>query len=150
MFTINLFKNESDNATVDKVLTPVLIGESADISADLRYPTSMLDPVITLDIPSQETLPNFNYVYIGYFGRYYFVKNIKPISDELFEITLHGDVLSTQKAKVKNLECTVVRQEKSFNLYLKDEKLKVTSNTTTDYVKFPNGLTRSDVIITTM
>ena len=88
------------------------------LTGTLRSGTNLVDPSIIIEL---DTLPNFNYVYIQDFSRYYFVRDINNLNNKLWEIRLHCDVLFSHMSDILNLECEVERNEYNYDLLLKDE-----------------------------
>lgn len=71
-------------------------------TGSLRNPSNVIDPVIL----TERNLIDFNYVSIPAFNRYYFVKEIRMVRDNLMEISLHVDVLYSFASGI--LQCTAI------------------------------------------
>ena len=71
-FTISLFKTDSENNRVVKVLT-----DEKQLSGELRNQTSVLNP--TIRIESTDNISGYNYCYISEFGRYYYITDIVSV-----------------------------------------------------------------------
>lgn len=122
--TLSLYTNESDDRTLNKVLSPIGDPRTALIKED----TSIIDPVFIVS-GNVSALAACNYVTTsGLGGRQYFVKNIKSVGNDMVELECHVDVLSTWAADLGSIEAVVERQENRFNLYLDDGTFKVYSN----------------------
>lgn len=126
--------------------------ESLSLSCVLKEQTSVIDPIIIVDIDTATaaTLMSCNYAYIADFGRYYYVRNIKSINASLWEITLHVDVLKTYSGAVMNSPCIVAKSYDTFNMYLNDPNYKCYQD---DYVianKFDGGfpINKSKFVLT--
>ena len=115
-FTIALQKNNSPDNKVDKE-----IFEIAYATGTMKSETSILDPVILIESQlTEEFVKNINYATIDAFGRSYFVTNIVFGISGLWEISMHVDVLSTYKTKLRNQTAVVARSETAYNMYLDD------------------------------
>lgn len=128
---IDLYLNNSENNSFDKKLTMV-----RNMNGNLRQETSIINPVIIFEYAS--TLPVFNYVYIPDFKRYYFVKNVVSVRTNLWEMSLHVDVLSSFKNEILENTGTIARQENQWNMYLDDGTFRSYSNPLIQFKKFPN------------
>ena len=115
-FSIELFKNSSESNRVDKTNYIELIDI---ISGALRDQCSIISPVLTIEYPK---VPDFNYVYIEAFGRYYFVTGIVSVRYNLWEISLECDVLMTYKDKLLECEAFIDRNENTFNPLIVDRR----------------------------
>lgn len=93
-FDIVLYYNSSYNNEVNKNLTKYLT-----VKGVLREETDIINPSITFQIDS---VPDFNYVYIEQFKRYYFVTGITSIVNQLWQVDLHIDLLMTYKDTIYN------------------------------------------------
>lgn len=86
----------------------------------IKKSTSFLNPIIIIE--DVET-PIFNYVFIEGFSRFYFVTDIISLSNNVWEVHLHVDVLNfitdTQKAFIE-------RQQNDYNEFLIDNNRKFT------------------------
>jgi hypothetical protein len=113
---LELMQNTAESNRVDK--TPYL--KSIDIlSGTLREQCSIISPVITIEYPK---VPDFNYVYIEAFGRYYFVTGVVSVRYNLWEISLECDVLMTYKDKLLECEAFIDRNENTFNPLIVDRR----------------------------
>lgn len=116
-FEINLYQNKAEINRIDKTDYLVSVGS---ISGYLREESSLIEPKLIIEY---EEIPNFNYVYIAKFKRYYFVQEITSVRTRLFRITLKCDVLMSYKEKILNLNCYIARNEYEYNLDIQDELL---------------------------
>jgi len=123
MFNIILYNNTSENNRLDKITS---LTEVATITGTLREQSSIINPSITIEF---ETLPIFNYVYIQEFKRYFFVKNITNIVNNMWRIDLHVDVLMSYKETILQQQALIDRNEFSYNELLVDnEEITTTRN----------------------
>ena len=65
-------------------------------------------------------VPNFNYVYISSFNRWYFVEDIRTIRYNLWNMKLSVDVLMSYKEKIYDSEAFVARNESIYNEMIYD------------------------------
>ena len=129
-FTANFYKNSAENHRVDKTeyLTSVF---SAGIS--LREETNIIYPTILLQY---DKVPDFNYCYIEYFGRYYYVTDITSIRNNIWQINLSVDVLMSFKDIIKTQMGNVIRQENIGNSMMVDSNIPVLGQPSIIYENF--------------
>ena len=123
-FTVkNIIKNQivfynytGENNRIDKelYLTPMLT-----IDGTLKNECSVTSPTILIEL---NTYPNFNYVYLPFFDRYYFIDSIDVVRTNLWRINLVIDVLYTYKNQILELEAFVDRNENNYNWLLEDNQ----------------------------
>ena len=115
-FDIELYQNTAESNRVDKSL---FLTHVTTISGALREQCSLISPTITIAYPK---VPDFNYVYIEAFGRYYFVTGVVSVRYNLWEISLECDVLMTYKDKLLECEAFIDRNENTFNPLIVDRR----------------------------
>ena len=115
-FSIMLYKNIAENHRVDK--TPYLTAVGG-LDGALREGTNLVAPTILI---YYEKFPDFNYVYIAPFKRYYYVSTIDIVRTNLYEISLGIDVLMTYREGIYNLQAFVERNQFNNNPMLVDKK----------------------------
>lgn len=119
--TIKLYKNSSDTNVVSKYLEQI----GSDISGVFKESTSVLRPIVKIS----GSLPtNCNYFYIEEFARYYYIDDIRTITNDIYEISGHVDVLQTYGPQIKACSGIIARQENDWNLYLDDGSFKTYNN----------------------
>lgn len=140
-FTILLQQNKVENNVVAKSPTTL-----ATLNGTLRDECSIIDPIITFegDI-TQYALAN--YMYISQFKRYYFINNITSISQKLFEVSGHVDVLMSFKEQILNNTAIIQRQESNWNLYINDGSFMTYQNPALVTKKFPQGFNTQQFIL---
>lgn len=116
---IEFYTNSSSPETVTKSLTAV-----TTLSGSLKERTSMIDPSVIIQM---DYAPAFNYCHIPAFGRYYFVKNITNLRDNIWLVDMHVDVLMSYRSQILQCRGICGRQEKVGNLYIPDPQ-RVTEN----------------------
>lgn len=129
-FTANFYKNSAESHRVDKTeyLTSVF---SAGIS--LREETNIIYPTILLQY---DKVPDFNYCYIEYFGRYYYVTDVTSIRNNIWQISLSVDVLMSFKDTIKTQMGNVIRQENIGNSMMVDSNIPVLGQPSIIYENF--------------
>ncbi len=112
---------DGEKTLVDKTNVLTLI---STLSGVLRESCSITSPIITIDWTNNSqisAIPNFNYVYIPAFNRYYFVTDITCVRNNLWNISLKVDVLMSFKTEILSQTCVVARNEFEFIPTLKDD-----------------------------
>ncbi len=115
-FDLNLYQNTAETNRVDK---SSFLNSVGTLSGALRERCSLVSPVLTIEYPK---VPDFNYVYIEAFGRYYFVTGVVSVRYNLWEISLECDVLMTYKDKLLECEAFIDRNENTFNPLIVDRR----------------------------
>lgn len=137
-FELKLYKNKSRKNERVKNLE-----EIETMSGTLKSECSIIDPIIRIE--STTNLKNCNYMYISNFGRYYFIKDIVHVRNNIYEIVAHCDVLSSSSSALLNCVGIIRRQENAWNLYLDDGAFKVYSNPNVVQKAFPSGFSTSNL-----
>ena len=136
---ITLYLNNSEKNKIGKELTLV-----ASLSGSLKEPSGIINPVITIEYSSPTA---FNYCYIDAFNRYYFIKEVKVLYDDILQLTLVVDVLESFKDSILAQNVIIDKNASVFEPYLIDENLLSLVKTKTDIVNFPSGLLDSGEFI---
>ena len=85
--TFTLMLNTTENNKLTKITTTL-----QTLAGTIKNSTSIIDPTIIVSELLTATLASCNYAYIPEFNRYYFVKNITSIRNDVWEISCHVDV----------------------------------------------------------
>ena len=125
----------TNNSPVNKIGKNLTQGNS--FSCRLKDDVSVLDPVII--IQTDVNIYNYNYMYIQEFGRYYFIKDIKSINNNIWSVSAHVDVLETYKTQILENQAVIRRQKNLYNLYLDDPEFKAFNTEGIKTVKFKGG-----------
>lgn len=133
-FEMDLYKNTAEINRVDKTNYLTSVGS---LFGALRTECSIIRPSIIIE---QETLPSFNYVYIGAFGRYYFVTGITSVAYKMWRIELNTDVLMTYKNGIALLTAIIARQENDYNDDLIDTEIPTEKEPTVIYQEIENSV----------
>lgn len=116
---IILYNNKRQDNYVNKNLY-----EIKTISGNFRDDINIISPIFTFE---SKSVPDFNYVYINNFGRYYFVDNIVCNRNYIYTVYCSCDVLMSFQNPILNLNCYVIRQEVKKNKFIVDNELPVSS-----------------------
>lgn len=136
--TVELCVNNSPANKLDKN-----IGVVASMSGTLREPSSIIDPVITI-----ESNPvGFNYLHIPDFKRYYYVTNVTVIRNGLIEVAAHVDVLKSFASEIRGFNAIIQRQENVYNTYLDDGVFKAYQNSKHKIIAFPVSFTDTSFVL---
>lgn len=140
-FSIQLMRNNSQVNKIGKDLTSLLT-----VTGNLKSETSIIDPTIIIEC-NLANMTKCNYMYIPQFNRYYFVNNIRSITDDLVEFSCHVDVLETYKNEIRQNSAIVKRQQNNWNLYLNDGAFKVYQNPMVVTKAFPSGFNTFEFVL---
>lgn len=132
MIEIKTYTNESDSNVMNKV-----IANEKTYGGNFTKGTTVTDPVFDLDITTTSA-PEFNYVYIPSFNRYYFVTRIVSVRARIWRVYCHVDVLMSWKTQILRNDCILARQENLYNLYLDDDRFLVNAKRSYWTKAFPN------------
>ena len=112
---INFYQMTNDKRVIDKTLGTA----RTKTGCQLVEPCNMLNPSFTIDIDT--TLYTYNYVYIAYYGRYYYIDDITVIDGARMIVSCSVDVLKSFSASIKNCAVTSRRNENNYDMYLPDD-----------------------------
>lgn len=130
-FSIVFMYNNEPMNKINK--TPV---EKFTLTGELREESSVVDPVILIE---KDNPIEANYAYIEQFNRYYYIKDITAVRNNLWRITMHTDVLKTFSEGILNSPCIVAKSSSRFNLYLNDSDYKCLQDDIIMTQSFPQG-----------
>lgn len=130
---ITLYKTASDSRALLKTFT----GTSKSVPITLKFDTDIMNPVFELDATG--ITPDFNYIYVQEWARYYFIKNITYIPGGRVEIACHIDVLMSHRAQISQETAIIDRQENEANLYIVDGSIPIENRTQVYFKQFPSG-----------
>ena len=114
---ITLYRNGSDNRTLQKSLTQV----STPLSCDIYGSESIITPRFILEYVGVEP----NYCYVAELNRYYYIRDIVLAPGGRRILMCEVDVLMSNIDEILNLNCLVLRQENETlcNKYLVDNRM---------------------------
>lgn len=142
--TIKFYKNLSDRHEVDKNITQV----GSDVSGTLRDACPIIDPIITIEDFTNFNPATCNYAYISDFKRYYYITEIVLLSDKLYQLKMHVDVLMSFKSGIRSNRAIISRQQNLKDLYLNDGVFKCKAYPNFDIMKFPTGFSGYHYVLT--
>lgn len=130
---IQFYKMANVNNKINKMVpdTPALTLEGT-----VKENCNIMDPVILIE---KAGVPDYNYVYIPDFNRYYFMSPATAVTNNTWEITLHVDVLFTYRQQILTAPCIVAKSASKYNLYLNDNNYKCYQNPHIFSERFPSG-----------
>lgn len=134
--TVNLYMNNSEKNVIGKSLTSV-----RNLNGTFKQEADMVNLSIQVDL---STVPNFNYLRVPLFNRYYFVDNIVNIRDDLWEISCHVDVLESFKDTIMSTYGLIERNEFEFNPKIIDHLRVIEQGVTTEVLT--SGMTLETVL----
>ena len=141
MFEIKLMLNNSEPNRIDKKLDTIM-----SVQGTLKDETSIIDPIITIEC-NMSDVRNANYMHITAFNRYYFIRNIRSITNNLVEFTCHVDVLMSFRSEILANSAIIRKQENVWNLYLNDGSLRIYQNPNVLTRAFPSGFTHQEFVL---
>lgn len=134
---ITFYNNLSEKNVIRKTITNAL-----NLAGTLREATSVTNPTITIESPV--TIVSYNYCFIPYFSRYYYVVDVKSMRNNLWAVTLRVDVLMSFKDSILNTPAIIDHTT------LQDTTDYMTSNVwqslvkdKTDIINFSSGLSET-------
>lgn len=104
---------------LDKPLNP----NPPKLSGVLREECSIESPVITMQYDPR----GLNYAYIPEFGRYYFITDITVLRENLFQVSMHVDVLMSFNAQIKGLTIYGIRSSVIQTPYIPDGEAPISA-----------------------
>lgn len=114
--TGNLYFNRSARNVINKDLQ----NKSSDMTIHYKETTDKLNPDIL--ISNSVTITDYNYIHVN--GKYYYIEDVE-MAQQYYILHCHVDVLMTYKSDIYNTSCIVSKNEKVYNLYLNDNRLKL-------------------------
>lgn len=139
---VKLYKTSSENEKVKKDLT-----DEISLDGNMRESSSILNFALNVE---HNDLSSYNYAYIEAFHRYYYITDITMVRTGLWRLSMRVDVLMTYKDQFLPLQAIVSRQERKYNLYLRDDNMKAYNNSRIVTKKFPNGFKNELTVLLTI
>ena len=119
---IKFYKNKSAPNIIPKALEYKFTA-----GATLKNNTSVMNPIITVNLAEYNLVIQSNYIYITKFNRYYYIDDI-TIANAVIEISMTCDVLESFKTDILNSTQLVARQENKKNFSIIDNRLPMCSD----------------------
>lgn len=134
VFSLVLYQNNAEPIIADK--TPYLDYIRVS-SGTLRNATSALDLNVEIEY---NKYPDFNYVYIPIFKKYYYIEDIEIINNKLYGLSLHIDVLNTYYDSILEQEAFINRNEFDYNPFVVDSAVMAEQGIDVETYTQPNQL----------
>lgn len=143
---ISIAVTSDDEHKVHKTLS--ILGS---YTGSLKDDCSMENPSIMVQVP-EGTIQQANYAAISAGGElprtyYYFIKDKVMHRTGVVELTLECDYLMTFENEIRDLRCTVDRNEIEANAYLLDNEYKILAYDNIVTKTFPNALDDESMIL---
>ena len=138
---MNLYRNSSEQNRVDK---SKYLESAGVLNGILRDECDMVNPIIVIEY---HKVPDFNYIYIPAFKRYYFLTKFEFVRKNAYRLYLHVDVLMSYKDGVKNLECLILRNEYRYNKNI-SSSLPIVQNVDYYSKEVPLPISSQEIIFT--
>ena len=127
---INLYNNESPANKISKSVTLL-----AALEGQLVNETNVVAPVVRI---YNAAFPAFNYAQIPEFNRYYFLRDVRQIRNDVWEISLESDALMS--FNLNNVSGVLVESQAGGNNYLEHRHFVRTAKSKTNILTFGSGL----------
>lgn len=134
MFKIILYQNYSENNRVDKSSYIKKVGE---LEGTAREGFSITDFELTIEY---DGVPNFNYIYIDEFKRYYFITDFYNETNKIWIIRATVDVLMTYKEGILNTSAFIDRNEYEYTPNIIDDKIVISQGYDVSTIELKNAL----------
>lgn len=141
-FQVTLYENFSKKINSTKIPDESVISRTFE-AVEIKEQSSLINPVIKFMFDGSVKFVEYNYAYIPYFNRYYFIDNIVFNMGRL-EAYLSCDVLASYKSYIGNSSQYVLRSSALQNVDIQDIHYPLTNNVTNKKVSispiFASGL----------
>lgn len=138
-FTMYFYKSTAEKNRMDK---SAYLTEIIQSTGTLRRATSIISPEFEF---IYNKVPDFNYVYIPNFNRYYFIDNIVSLRNNVWTLSLSVDVLMSFKEQIKECNGFIARNEFEFNDYLIDNRRSTQVNVVREIKPFTQSAMSVDM-----
>lgn len=138
-FTMFFYKSTAEKNRMDK---SAYLTEIVQSTGTLRRATSIISPEFEF---IYNKVPDFNYVYIPNFNRYYFIDNIVSLRNNVWTLSLSVDVLMSFKEQIKECDGFIARNEFEFNHYLIDNRRSTQVNVVREIKPFTQSAMSIDM-----
>lgn len=128
---IKLYISSDETNKINKTITNEIV-----LTGTIKDETSVINPIILIEA---DNLTQYNYCYIPLFKRYYFIKDITVVRNNLFRLFLDIDVLMSYKDEILNLDCIVNKQENNSTPYINDNSRIYENRNFTSIINYRNG-----------
>ena len=119
-------------------MTKTFGNDTQEFSIVLKENTSIFRPTFTLQTSAD--LSKYNYIdATSDLGRKYFIKDVRSIGYQRYEVDAETDVMFTWKSEILSNTAVIRRQEKKYNLYLDDPDFHVYNYEKIQTLQFPEN-----------
>lgn len=98
------------------------------INIKLKDNVGIINPVITLNDKNTMDFNTCNYAYLPGFKRYYFIRSIENVSNDVWNLNLESDVLESFKNDILNSVVEINTGFKNGDYYASNPKIEVTKD----------------------
>ena len=121
---------------VEKVDKKLSIGYG--IEGTLRNETEVVHPVVLIE---GEYLADYNYAHIEEFNRYYFIRDMKSVRNNIIQLSLEVDVLMSYSEQLRNNPAIIDKQQSlsNANMYIDDGDWIIQNNEAIQILDFEGG-----------
>lgn len=126
--TGTLYKLVGEKNRLDK--TSYLTNATNITGVVIKFPSSIIEPILTLNGAAIANLWQFNYIRLDEFDRYYFINDIISTANNLWEVHCHVDVLMSWKDGILENKALIMRSSNKYNRFLFDKINKALPNYT--------------------
>lgn len=126
------YNNKSDKRYLNKTIE----AKYSNIPIEVLEPSSIIRP--SLRVSSGLVGQSVNYIYVNELERYYYIKDWIMENGHI-RLECEVDVLMSFKDAIKQQNVILARQEKNYNLYQVDNKMKLLNAPATRVIEFPSG-----------
>lgn len=127
---INLYNNESPANKISKNITLITA-----LSGELRGETSVVNPIVRVYATA---FPAFNYAAIPAFDRYYYLRDVRQVRTDIWELSLESDPLMS--FDLSDVAGVLVEGQSSGSDYLEHRHFVRNVKTKTNILNFSSGL----------
>lgn len=127
---INLYNNESPANKISKNITLITA-----LSGELRGETNVVSPIVRVYATA---FPSFNYARIPAFNRYYYLRDVRQVRNDVWEMSLESDPLMS--FNLSDVTGVLVEGSADGSDYLEHRHFVRNVKTKTNILNFSNGL----------
>lgn len=109
----------------------------ANDNGTLRTACSIHNPVIDIE---HSGFLDANYCYVPQFKRYYFIKEIRNIVQDLYQVVMECDVLMSFKEDIRKQYAFINRNQITFDREIVDNKRVYENKPQVDYIELPTSI----------
>lgn len=143
---ITLYNTTDDKRKVNKTLKSVKTINNAILYDDFN----LIEPRLKISRGGYAGLfASANYAKIDAFNRYYYIKSY-DIDSNFVYLNLHEDVLMSNALAIRQLVCTVSRNESLSNGYLRDGSYQTYAYEQVTCKMFPRSINQDSIILMTV